>query len=244
MQKKLLPLILAAILLTGCQLRLANRVLGGGSPSATLSTSTATEMQPPTEPPTVTPLPPPTITPSPAPDPGVVGLPPEAAGATALDFAVDVCKAVWSNSNGDVICDANDPVASTGYVMLMNGEPQGLPSDIPVLLMYPPQANGDTLAGKYPAFTVQKGDRFRAVLACRLHTFCDVDFGLDYFDSIGRTSLARWSYLFTDQPQVIDYSLDGIAGRTVQFSLVVRRHGAGLQAYAVWIMPHIYRPVP
>jgi hypothetical protein len=143
-----------------------------------------------------------------------------------------------------VLCSGTDPASTAGYVMLMDGDVQGLPSNIPLLLMYPPQVDGDTLFGKYPAFAVQKGDRFRAVLACRAHTFCDVEFGLDYYNAKGRTGLADWAYLFTDPPKVIDYSLDSIAGQSVQFRLVVRRHGIGLQAYALWIIPHIYRPTP
>ena len=119
-----------------------------------------------------------------------------------------------------------------------------MPSNIPLLLIYPPQLSGDTLFGKYPAFTVQKGDRFRAVLSCRAHNFCDVDFGLEYFDASGRAGLAHWAHLFTDPPKVVDYSLDGLAGKTVQFGLLVSRHGEGQQAYAVWIYPHIYRPAP
>ncbi len=244
MQKKPLFLILAGLLLSGCQMRMANRLLGGGGPSNTLAVPTSTVEQFPTEPPTHTPLPPPSITPSPVPDPAVVGLPPELPGTTAFDFATDACKAEWSDSGGEAPCNGADPASSTGYAMLMNGHVQGLPSNIPLLLMYPPQDDGDTLLGKYPAFTVKKGDRFRAVLACRSHTFCDVEFGLEYYNANGRTGLAHWAYLFTDPPKVVDYSLDGIAGQTVQIALLVRRHGEGQQDYAVWIIPHVYRPAP
>jgi hypothetical protein len=43
---------------------------------------------------------------------------------------------------------------------------------------------------------------------------------------------------------VVDYSLDAIAGKTVQFDLAVRAHENPSEAYAVWIAPHIYRPAP
>ncbi|MGZ6317132.1 MAG: hypothetical protein ACXWNQ_07720 [Anaerolineales bacterium] len=243
MQKKLVFLILAGLLISGCQLRRANRLLGSGS-NATLTVATSTETQAPTEPPTRTPPPPPTVTTTPAPDAAAVGLPAEPAGTTPLDFAADACKAQWSNGSDTVPCKGSDPSTTSGYVIELRGDLQGFPSNIPMLLMYPPRINGDTLLGTYPSFVVQKGDRFRAVLTCRAHNFCDVEFGLAYYTSNGPSGLANWSYLFTDPPRAVDYSLDGIAGQTVQFALRVRRHAEGLQAYALWIFPHIYRPAP
>ena len=242
MRKKLVSILLTGLLLSGCRMQVANRLLGVGSPVASQLSPTASAVPFPTEPPTDTPAPPPTITPSPAPDLSLVGLPSEAPGSTALDFVADLCGAVWGNGIGQLPCQQNGSSPEAGYVAMLNGDVQDLPSNLNLLLMYPPLTGSDTISGRYPDFTVQKGDRFRAVLTCQAHTFCDVEFGLEYFDENGRSSLARWSYLFTDAPILVDYSLDGIAGRTVQFNLAVRRHGYGLQAYAVWIMPHIYRP--
>jgi hypothetical protein len=128
--------------------------------------------------------------------------------------------------------------------MRLGGEVQGLPSNLSLLLTFPPQTGFETISSKYPPFLVEKGDRFRAVLDCRAHTFCDVEFVLDYFDSHGQNGVTHWPYLFTDQPLVIDYSLDGLAGKTVQFDLAVRAKWNSLEAYAVWIAPHIFRPMP
>jgi hypothetical protein len=55
--------------------------------------------------------------------------------------------------------------------------------------------------------------------------------------------MANWPYRFSASPIVIDFSLEGIAGKTVQFGLSVRGNGNRLEAFAVWIYPHIYRPV-
>jgi len=123
-----------------------------------------------------------------------------------------------------------------------NGEIQGLPSNLKILLTFPPADHyPETLFGKYPAFAVKAGDRFRAVLACRPHTFCDVEFGLEYYDNRGRIGLKHWAYLFVDAPIVVDYPLDAIAGKTVQFGLSVSANGNSSEADAVWIAPHIYR---
>ncbi len=243
MKKRLILIPLAGLLLVGCALRAGNRLFGGGGrPTAPLSSPTDSVDAFPTEPPTATPAPTATITPTPTPDFSVIGLPAESAAKPAYDFAANICAADWSTNTQSVPCDGQDPETTSGYVGLMGGSDQGVPPNISVLVMYPPQGGEDTLSGTFPAFTIQKGDRFRAVLGCRAHNFCDVDFGLDYYTANGKSGLKHWTYLFTDAAIVVDYPLDGLAGMTVRFSLSVRRHGEGLQAYAVWLAPHIYRP--
>ena len=162
----------------------------------------------------------------------------------AFDFVTQMCSAQWFNRGQQLPCPGNDAQQSAGYVMSLNGEIQELPSNLSLLLTFPPADHFGTIYSKYPAFTVKEGDRFRAVLACRAHTFCDVKFGLEYYDAQGRTGLKHWSYLFADPPIVVDYSLDGIAGKTVQFSLTAFANGNPTGASAVWIAPHIYRPNP
>lgn len=242
MYKRLFFPAVVGLILTGCGLRSVNRALGENRPTAPFASPTSFVAVIPTEPSTATPAPTATVTPTTIPDLGLIGLPAEAAGTTAFDFAADICGADWVNGNQQLACNGNGSGASTGYVAVLTGDVQGLPSNLNLLLMYPPLTGSDTITGQYPDFAVQKGDRFRAVLMCRAHTFCDVEFGLEYFDVNGRHGLAHWAYLFTDQPIVVDFSLDRISGRTVEFRLQVHRHGYGLQAYAVWIMPHIYRP--
>jgi hypothetical protein len=92
--------------------------------------------------------------------------------------------------------------------------------------------------------TAVEGDRFRAVLACKEHTFCDVEFVLNFSNEEGSAGLKNWRYLFAEEPLVVDYPLDALAGETVQFHLNVRARGNPVEAYAVWIAPHIYRPAP
>ena len=127
--------------------------------------------------------------------------------------------------------------------MQLDGKAQGLPSNMNILLTYTPQEKYETISGEYPAFTVQKGDRFRAVLACKEHTFCDVEFVLNFSNEKGSAGLTNWKHIFTDEPIVVDYPLDAIAGQTVQFTLAVRTRGNPAEAYAVWIAPHIYRSI-
>jgi hypothetical protein len=172
-----------------------------------------------------------------------IGLPAEAQGELVFDFVEQMCDAEWYTRGVDLPCPG-DTQSSAGYVMKLDAAEQGLSSDMNILLAYTPQENYETIFSKYPAFTVQEGDRFRAVLACKEHTFCDVEFVLDFSNEKGSAGLKNWRYLFTDEPTVVDYPLDALAGETVQFHLNVRARGNPVEAYAVWIAPHIYRPAP
>lgn len=193
-------------------------------------------------PPTPTLAPTATITPTPVPDFSQIGLPTEEPGANVFDFIDEMCNAQWFTEAGDLPCPGAEAQADAGFVMRLDGSVQDLPSNIGLLLTFPPRTNVETISSKYPEFEVKKGDRFRTVLACRAHAFCDIDFMLSYFDNQGKTGLTHWRYIFTDTPVVVDYSLDGIAGKTVQFDLGVRAGGNRVDAFAVWIAPHIYRP--
>ncbi len=244
-QTKVALIVIVAVLLTGCRMQLGRRLLNGGSgPSSPVAAQpAATDV--PTTAPTRTPIPSPTATSAPTPNPVEVGLPSEGTGTDALDFVSSMCKADWFTEGGALPCPGNENNSNGGFVLRLPGDQQNLPTSYPVLLTYPPQATYDTIFSKYPAFTVQKGDRFRAVLTCRLHSFCDVDFVLGYYlGNGGQSGIAHWPYRFTDAPLAIDYPLDGLAGLTVQLSLSLRAAGPSIDAYGVWILPHIYRPAP
>ena len=232
MLKKFVSFLFLGILLSGCSL--SN---GIGKSTATV-TAAISSTETATEPPTQTPVPSPTATLSPTPDLGAVGLPTERPGTTAFDFVATMCSAQWFSRTQNLPCPGDENKPNAGYVASIGG------NGLETLLTYPPQDNFETIFSEYPAFAVQKGDRFRTVLACKAHTFCDVEFSLEYYVGKAKNGLANWPYIFTASPVVIDFPLDGIAGKTVQFGLAVRGNGNRLEAYGTWIYPHIYRPAP
>jgi hypothetical protein len=234
MKKKIISFLLLGLFLGGCGLPSTSESV---TPAASTTTPSILRL------PTGTPIPTVTATVSPTPDYSVVGLPDEA-GTPAFDFVDQMCNAQWFTELGDLPCPGDEAQADAGYVVQLSGEMQNLPSNIDLLLTFPPRTEVETISSKYPPFTVKKGDRFRAVLACRAHSFCDVEFVLDYFDDRGQTGLTHWRYIFADPPMVVDYPLDGLAGKTVRFDLAVQAKGNRIDANAVWIMPHIYRPAP
>ena len=79
-----------------------------------------------------------------------------------FDFVEQMCAAQWSTRGQDLPCPGNDTLSSAGYVTQLDAGFQGLPSNINILLVYTPQSKYETISSKYPAFTVKKGDRFRA----------------------------------------------------------------------------------
>ncbi len=237
MNKKILSLLLLGLFLAGCAPVAAQSLQALPSPTQAVVESAA---QPTAEP---TPAPLPTATAAADPDFTLVGLPAEAEGELAFDFVAQMCDAEWHTRGVSLPCPG-DTESSAGYVMKLDGEVQGLPSNTNILLVYTPQEGYETIFSKYPAFTVQEGDRFRVVLACKEHTFCDVEFVLDFSNEEGSAGLKNWRYLFAEEPLVVDYPLDALAGETVQFHLNVRARGNPVEAYAVWIAPHIYRPAP
>lgn len=238
MQKKILSLLFLGLFLAGCS-PMANQ-----TPKAlglTTASATATVTQQPSTP-TAVPTQTATATLLPAPDFSLIGLPVEEEGTQVFDFVEQMCNAEWYTRGQKLPCPGDDAHSSAGYIMQLDGEAQGLPSNMKILLAYTPQEKYETISSKYPAFTVQEGDRFRAVLACKEHSFCDVEFVLDFSTEQGSAGLKNWRYLFTDEQIVVDYPLDALAGQTVQFTLAVRARGNPVEAYAVWIAPHIYRP--
>jgi hypothetical protein len=232
MLKKIVLFLFLGIILSGC--RVLNRNVTS-TPSGTppvYTFETATDL------PTQTPVPTSTITPSPTPDLGAVGLPTEGPGTTALDFVMTMCSAQWFNRTQQLPCPGDENNPNAGYVASIGG------NALETLLTYPPQDSFETIFSKYPPFIVEKGDRFRTVLECKAHTFCDVVFSLEYYVDQAKTGVTNWPYIFSASPIVIDYPLDGIAGKKVQFGLSVRGNGNRLEAYAAWVYPHIYRPTP
>jgi hypothetical protein len=239
MYKKIFSFLLLEFFLIGCTPAMGTPITNELAAPTTFITETATQ---PSSTPTL--LPSATVPPLPTPDFSVVGLPTEEDGTLVFDFVEQMCEAQWFNRGQELPCPGNDQQSSAGYVKQLDAEFQGLPSNINILLAYTPQEKYDTISSKYPAITVQKGDRFRVVLACREHSFCDVEFVMNFSSDGGSAGLTHWKYLFADEPMVVDYSLDAIAGETVQFELAVRAHDNPSEAYAIWIAPHIYRPAP
>ena len=164
---------------------------------------------------------------------------------TMLDFATSYCSAVWRSGAGVLGCPG-DTRSKNGYVtrvenpQLENGHfysGQGL-------LVEPEKVTDGTLQGYYPAYTVQSGDHFRALINCAyLATGCYATFRLDYQIGDGPVKTI-WQFIeaYEGQYYPVDIDLAPLAGNTVKFILTVLATGSADADKVIWVAPRIERP--
>jgi len=161
----------------------------------------------------------------------------------AYNFADNYCKANWENNTASLPCPGTDG-DSNGYVLKLNAPvmENGATENEPGLLTVPQDKFNGIISGQYPAFTVQAGDRFRAIVNCQDEANkCDVIFRLDYKNNGQIKTLASWHEIFEGEYYPVDLDLSALAGETVKFILVVSANGGQKNDYALWLNPHIIR---
>lgn len=177
----------------------------------------------------------------------VVGLAP----GLAYDFTASYCSAQWLSgtvTTSEVLPCPGKDTDSRGHVIRLDAPKleTGSTDDEPALYMHPKWVQDGIIAGKYPAFTVQAGDRFLTVIGCLYReggSACNVRFQLNYIEAGSSTvqPLGEWVQTYDDSIQFIDVPLDALAGKSVQFVLVVMSNGPANQDMAFWLYPRIKR---
>ncbi|NPV76406.1 MAG: hypothetical protein HPY59_08515 [Anaerolineae bacterium] len=146
-----------------------------------------------------------------------------AAPGTALDFAASYCQASWTSSVKTLSCPspANDFAnGSITYTVSPRLE-GGYQDDEPALVLIPSNGSGGFINGRFPAITVQSGDRFQALIGCLDNSpGCNVMFQLNYSIGGGAVqNLGSWTEVSDGNWQRIDIPVGGLAGQSVQFIL-------------------------
>ena len=108
------------------------------------------------------------------------------------------------------------------------------------------------IAGWYPAYRVQNGDRFLSDIGCLVDSrSCDVTFYLDYeVHGQPARNLSSWHEVYDRQLTRAEVDLSSLAGQSVTFILRVENNaGAAAAANAIWLAPSIRRsgggqPIP
>ena len=160
------------------------------------------------------------------------------------DFTNRYCDADWRGATGYLACPG-DPSDAEGFVLRLE-EPLlegGRQENEPGLWTQPQAEKGAWVTGEFPAFDVEKGDEFRAVLACLSDSEdCDVRFRLEYRleDGAVRT-LKKWDEESDGEFQKVTADLSDLAGKKVDFILTVRANGSSDQNAALWLAPGIWR---
>src|SRR5690349_1458381 len=162
---------------------------------------------------------------------------------TGYDFLANYCDASWQNSSRDLPCPGSEG-DNNGFVIVLNspkmedGQTRGNG-----LLTYPEKGNDGLISGKYPAFKIQSGDRFQALIGCLNEANdCDMIYRLQY--QIGNGSvrtLGQWREVYEGQFYPINIDLSTLNGERVKFIFSVLANGSSHEDFALWINPRITR---
>jgi hypothetical protein len=163
---------------------------------------------------------------------------------TVYDFASNACSALWSSGAGTLLCPGTNR-DSKGFVLRhsLSRIENGTTIVRPSLLTVPQNVLQGDIRGVYPPITVQKGDRFRAIVNCEAGaTACRVRFRLDYQLADGRVQeLWEVDERYDGNTSVVDLDLSSLAGQDVKFTLTVLSLGTASGDRALWVEPRIAR---
>jgi hypothetical protein len=161
-----------------------------------------------------------------------------------FDFATSYCSAAWNSGAGNLGCTTSG--SNKGYATKVDN-PQlenGQTYNGPGLLTVPENTKNGYLQGYYPAFTVQKGDRFRAIINCAyLANGCDGIFRLDYqINSEPVKTIWQFDEKYEGEYYTVDTDLSPLAGNQVKFVLTILSSGSAENDRMLWVGPRIDRP--
>jgi hypothetical protein len=162
--------------------------------------------------------------------------------ANPYDFLLNYCDAAWWNSSGATIPCSGEPNLTRGYVLIVT-EPvlENGSSDTPVLWVHPENTLEGIISSKYPAYTIQNGDHFKAKVGCMGgYSKCNITFKLLY--RVGGTNhqLGSWQELYGGGTTKIDVDLSSLAGQKVEFILrTVCSNKYPSSAQGFWQTPRI-----
>lgn len=161
----------------------------------------------------------------------------------AFNFAEKYCQAEWSNGNSLLPCPGSEG-DTNGFVIKLNNPKfeNNTKSDNVGLLTVPHDKRNGIISGQFPAFTLQSGDRFRALVYCQYEAEkCNVIFKLNYLNNGQVKTLGTWNEAYEGKYYSIDIDLSNLAGETLKFILEVNANGGNNEDYGIWGNPRIVR---
>ncbi len=137
---------------------------------------------------------------------------------------------------------------ANGFAMYKDGqkvEDGSTPSK--VLETHPMWIDDGVISGRYPAYTVQAGERFLAKIGflAKADGTCGVGnalFQVNYREGGTLHPLGSWTKSCDGTLQNINLDLSALVGHTVEFVLAVAANGSSAQDWAVWINPRVVVP--
>ena len=169
--------------------------------------------------------------------------------SSGYDLHSRASQATWVSGAGTLTFGGPDTNAD-GFVMYRNNqkvEDGSTPSK--VLEMYPQWVNDGVITGRFPAYIVRTGEHFTAKIGFLANSdgTCgtgSVKFQFNYREGgvLHNPALGEWTETCNGGLTTIDIDLSSLAGKNVEFVLVVLANGPATQDVAVWISPQIAVP--
>lgn len=170
----------------------------------------------------------------------VLGAPPLA--ETGYDFAANLCTAEWRSGAGVLSCPFTDG-DSRGYALAQPTRLEDGTTANSAILTHPQNKYNGYIQGTFPAFTVQPGDRFQAVVGCEHNVSCYVIYRLETLSAGGAPRIFwKWSEKNEGKTYKVDLDLSPLAGQNLRFVLTTLAAGPAKNDRAVWGEPRIIRP--
>ncbi len=163
-------------------------------------------------------------------------------GSSEYNFVNKYCSATWkgSTSSSKLACPGKSG-DSNGFVIKEDKSIFGARADDEAgLWTNPPLSDNSQIKGTYPAIPIGSNSRFKAFIGCKAGaTHCNVKFKIAYkADGGSEQTLGEWSADINTFTK-LDIDLSSLAGKSVQFILVVKSNGASDQDQGLWMQPRI-----
>ncbi len=163
---------------------------------------------------------------------------------TLYNFVENYCASgvSWTSNAGVLPCPgtSGDP---EGWVLRLDNPKleNGVTDNEPAILVQPAPVNDGWIKGIFPEITITSDVYFKSVIGCNYGAVgCDVKFKLNYrVDGGAEQTLATWREVQDGSQKNVRVDLSSLAGKNVQFILLVEANGDFNLDEAFWLLPRI-----
>jgi hypothetical protein len=162
---------------------------------------------------------------------------------TLYDFTKNYCASgvKWTSAAGELPCPGT-PGDVEGWVKVIDPPTleNGVVDDEPGLVVHPQMVNDGWIRGTFPPITVTGGVNFKVIVGCHGSADCNVKFKLNYkIDGGEEQTLATWHEVQDSKHRRVTLDLSSLAGKKVQFILLVEANGSSANDEVLWFGPRI-----
>jgi len=162
---------------------------------------------------------------------------------TLYDFVANYCSSgvSWTSGAGTLPCPGSSG-DTEGWIRKANVPKleNGVSENEPGLVMQPEMVTDGWIKGTFPAISITGGVYFRALIGCNSTEACDVTFILKYkVEGESVKTLASWHEVQDGTYNKVSVDLSSLAGKEVQFILVIEANGSPSNDEALWVSPRI-----